>query len=93
MTFLSGTKRTKKQVGIKKMKGLASTRRDKIKDVLRFIETCGDDELVEIIQEIVDVHDNLTVWNPNHKCLDSVVSVCLNCGGIQLNISEEEGGN
>ncbi len=58
------------------------------KDTCNFINECTTEQAAVIIIEILMAH-GIVAFNPNHKCLREVESVCVN-GAIQLNLQEWE---
>lgn len=57
--------------------------------IYRFIERASIEELYSIIAEIRCVHDNLCVFNCEHKSFDSVDYISINGDSVQLNVGEE----
>jgi hypothetical protein len=66
-----------------------SNRREELKAICRFIETCDLEDLVRIIEEIRCVHDNLIAWNEDTHLLAKVESTSINSEFIQLNITKD----
>ncbi len=61
---------------------------EELKAVFRFIDGASIEEVAEIIGEIRCCHDNILVFNKNHKSLDKVESVHINGESIQLNLAQ-----
>lgn len=61
-------------------------RKQGLKMVYAFINQASVEEIAKIILEIRVCHDNIMVFNEQHKSLDKVDSVCINGECIQLNL-------
>lgn len=61
-------------------------REKELKAVFWFINHASVEEVAMIISEIRVRHDNILVFNEQHKSLDKVKSVCINGECVQLNL-------
>lgn len=61
---------------------------DTLRTVMEYIDGADVEECADIISEIRTCHDNICVWNSKTKSLDSVVSISINQGSVQLNVEE-----
>lgn len=65
---------------------MEKNRKQELKAIYAFIETCSIEELATIIAEIRCVHDNLEVFNHETKRLSPVQNISINGDCIQMNI-------
>lgn len=62
----------------------------KLRLITRFIQKEASlDELLWIMEEIIDCHDNVYAYNPKTKSLLGVVSICKNGENLQLNTRDD----
>ncbi|MFI0477808.1 MAG: hypothetical protein ACH349_01605 [Candidatus Rhabdochlamydia sp.] len=65
---------------------MKNNRKEEMKAICMFINSCSLYELATIIEEIRCCHDNLLAFNPHTKLLAKIESVSINGECIQLNI-------
>ena len=68
------------------MEELKLPEESRIREIYHFIRACDVTELAVVLEAIRGVHDNLMVWNPNTRGLDTVKDISINGNWVQLNI-------
>jgi len=63
-------------------------RKIQLNDIYIFIEKADVMECAKILEEILTIHNNLTVCSEEKNSIEKVGSICINGNAIQMNLEE-----
>lgn len=63
-------------------------RKIQLREIYAFIEMSDVMECAKILEEILTIHNNLTVCSEERNFIEKVGSICINGSAIQMNLEE-----